>query len=60
MTTATITPLRDGAVLEVGGRPERYGSFAAAMAEAYARQLWVHVDPFPHPPIVLATRPTGP
>lgn len=57
MSTATITPLRDGAVLEVDGRTERFDSFVAAQDDAHARGLMVVVQRFEMSPLVLAVSP---
>jgi hypothetical protein len=57
MTTATITPLRSGAVLECGGHAEHYKSFAAAQDEADARGLQYEVARFPNPPVELWRSP---
>lgn len=57
MSTATITPLRHGAVLEVDGRTERFDSFSDAQDDAHARGLTVVVQRFPTLPLVLAVSP---
>ena len=57
MSTAILTPHRDGCLFELNGVVHRFDSYELAEAEVIARGLAFTVERFPALPVVLAESP---